>query len=872
MHISYPNRLSVTILVVFLLASAVPSIAQTGFLENGAPLSRGSDLGFLLDTPLRTKIDLSGTWNYTVEGGASGAVKIPSAYDFVARVTFERTFELTPEQLDLYRFHLVMYGSNYNTEISLNGDFLTNHIGGSTSFVFPIPENVLQVGDENVIRVVVDNRLDPRKTLPIRPGVWGWRNYGGIFRDVFLLATPKLYLDNVLVTSELSASMNSAKVTVSADVQGAEPDPSPEQLAAKKRPALGMYVEMFDKVFGFSVARSAVAPLVHEGDEWAASSVTFNVDNPKLWSPEYPELYLVKCYIVLVEGKEQTPIDQYDVDYGIRRLEISAGDFMLNDKRLVLKGVVWQEDHPLWGSALTQEEMEKDVVLIKNLGANVIRFGNHPPHPYMMNLCNRYGLMALEELPVVNIPAEVLADEYYRDLATGMMKEMIQRDRNHPSVLAWGIGDGFESSSRSVRPFVEELVRTAKRLDSRPTYYASRIGMGDVCDDLVDISAVNVYVKDTRLFKKQLEEWKEKQVDRPVIIARFGTEVEQDNRNGYSDPLSYEAQARYYVQHLDVVRSLEFDGAIVWSFNDWKGDRPALTVNTGDPWMHTMGLVNSQREKRLAYDAVRSVFRGEKFVALPIGNHSASAPIIYVLTGLVVLIGAAYFYNVNRRFRENLNRSVMNSYNFFADVRDQRVVSVIHTAVLGVIVSVATAIVASSFLYHFRESWVLDNVLSYLLITDQFKERAVRLIWDPLKFIAYFSMFVFVLLLVTSALVLILSWMFKARIYPFHAYSITFWSTAPLLVLVPVGMILYRVMESPTYVVPAVVLVAVLLLWVTLRLLKGISILFDAYAGKVYVVGILSLVGALALVYLYLDYTQSASIYLSFMYNVMSSQ
>lgn len=868
----HPNRLSITTLAVFLLVSTFTSVSQIKFLENGGPINRGSDLGFLLDTPLREKIDLSGTWGFSVEGGGSGTVKVPSAYDFVGKVNFDRTFEVTAEQLDMYVFHLVMYGANYNTEVSLNGDFLTNHIGGYTSFVYPVPANVLQVGKENVIRVAVDNRLDPRKTLPIRPGVWGWRNYGGIFRDIFLLATPRLYLDNVVVTSELSPSQNSARVTVVAGVQGVGPEPSPEQLAAKKRPTLGFYVEMFDKVFGFSVARSAIAPLVEEGEEWVAPGITFNVDNPKLWSPEFPELYLVKCFIVRVEGKESTPIDQYDVDFGIRKVEISAGDIILNGRRFVAKGVIWQEDHPLWGSSLTYEEMEKDVVLIKNLGANLIRFGNHPPHPYMLNLCNRYGLMALEELPVVNVPAEVIADEYYRDLAAGMLGEMIRRDRNHPSVLAWGIGDGFESSSQAARPFVEEMVRTAKRLDTRPTYYASRMGTGDVCGDLVDIAAVNVYVKDTKLFKKQLDEWKEKHADRPVMLARFGAEVEQDNRNGYSDPLSYEAQARYYVQHLDVVRSLDYDGAIVWSFNDWKGDRPALTVNTGDPWIHTMGLVSSQREKRVAYDAVRSVFRGEKFVALPIGNHSASAPIIYVLTGLVVLIGAAYFYNVNRRFRENLNRSVMNSYNFFADVRDQRVVSVIHTAVLGVIVSIATAIVVSSMLYHFKESWVLDNLLSYLLITDELKERAVRLIRDPLKFIVYFAAFMFVLLLVISTVVLVMSWAFKARIYAFHAYSITFWATPPLLLLVPVGMILYRVMESPTYVIPAVLLVAVLLAWVLLRLLKGISILFDAYVGKVYVVGILSLVGALALVYLYLDYTQSASIYLTFMFNVMNSQ
>jgi beta-galactosidase len=350
-------------------------------------------------------------------------------------------------------------------------------------------------------------------------------------------------------------------------------------------------------------------------------------------------------------------------------------------------------------------------------------------------------------------------------------------------------------------------------------------------------------------------------------VSRFGTEVQSGNRNGYSDPLSYEAQSRFYIQRFDMLKSLAYDGALISSLSDWKGDRPALTVNTGDPWMHTMGLVSYQREKRLAYEAVRSIFRSEKFVALPIGNFMPSAPIIYVLAGLVVLIGVAYLYNASRRFREALNRSLLNSFNFFADVRDQRVVSVIHSTLLGIIVSVATAIVISSVLYHFRGSWVLDNMLSYVLVYDNIKEAAVRLIWHPLQSILYLSMVFFVGLLLIAAGMLAVSPLFKSRIYPFHAYAITMWSTPPLIALVPLGMILFRLMETTVYVIPSLVIVAGLLAWVVLRLFKGISIIFDTMPARVYFVGVVGLVAVAALGYLYYDYTQSTSAYLSFMYN-----
>jgi hypothetical protein len=318
-----------------------------------------------------------------------------------------------------------------------------------------------------------------------------------------------------------------------------------------------------------------------------------------------------------------------------------------------------------------------------------------------------------------------------------------------------------------------------------------------------------------------------------------------------------------------MLRSIDCDGGIVWSFNDWRGDRPSLTVRSGNPWMHTMGLVSAGREKRLAFDAVRSIFHGEKFVALPAGNHANSAPIVYVLAGFVLLVGMAYVYNTSRRFRESLNRSVLNSYNFFADVRDQRIVAPGHSTLLGAVISLAVAVSASSILYRFRDSMLLDAALSYLLVSDDVKAAAVTLIWNPLRCIGAAAVLVFVLLLLVALVVRLLRAFVRARIFAYHAYTVTMWSTAPMLVLVPLGMILYRVLDSSIYVIPAFVLIGVLGVWVFLRLLKGMSIIMDVLPLKIYSAGLLSVVAVCAVAYAYYDYTQSVPMYLSFLYTTM---
>jgi len=782
-------------------------------------------------------------------------------------MTLEKTFTLTPEQLDRSAFQLVMFGAGHSVEISVNGEFLTSHSGSATSFVQPIQPSFLQVGAENRITVVVNNRLDPRKTLPLHAGVWESRNYGGILRDVFLLATPVLYVKDVVLESAVDESAAKALIHAKVTIEG--PDPSNGTVGSIPAGNLTCVLEIAEKITGQAVARSAPVPLNRAADGWEPLKCSVVVDAPKIWGVETPDLYIARCLILNEVGKAAAAVDEYDVNIGLRSLDVHNADFFLNGKRIILRGVVWYEDHPNWGSALTYEQMERDVVLIKNLGANAIRFASHPPHPYMLDLCDRYGLLALEELPL-RAPAAILAEEGYLDLAVTAAREMIVRDRSHPSVLAWGLGDQFDAGGDGARAFVAGLAEHMRSLDARPLYYSLREAQADACSDLVDFVALNVTAEDSKSFKSELEQWRARHRDRPLVALRLGTEVQHDNKNGYNDPLSQQAQARFFLQRFEALRTMDFDGGFAWAFNDWRGDRPALTVHSGDPTLYCVGLVSGEREKRIAYDAVRAIFQNEKFVALPPGSASATAPIIYVLSGFVLLVGLAYLYNANRRFRESLNRALFSSYNFFADVRDQHAVLGLHSTILGLIVAGASGVVLSSLLLHFRGNLFLDNVLSLVLIADRLKALVVPLIWNPLRFILLGGTVLFGGLLLVALLVFVLRSFLKTRVFVYHIYTVTVWSTAPLVVLIPIGMILFRLLESSAYVLPALFIYLFLHLWVFLRFLKGLAIVFDARPIKIYAAGWLVALAAIAGLYLYYDLVYSGPMYISFWYHTLT--
>ena len=93
--------------------------------------------------------------------------------------------------------------------------------------------------------------------------------------------------------------------------------------------------------------------------------------------------------------------------------------------------------------------------------------------------------------------------------------------------------------------------------------------MQDSCRGVTEIEVVNVYVQDTKLMRRALEEWRAEHKE-IVALARIGAEVDQANLKGFNDPLSQQAQARFFIQRLDILRALDFDGVVIWSFNDWR--------------------------------------------------------------------------------------------------------------------------------------------------------------------------------------------------------------------------------------------------------------------------------------------------------------
>ncbi len=280
-----------------------------------------------------------------------------------------------------------------------------------------------------------------------------WR-LGGIFRDVFIYAQPENALWDIEVNTSFNLDYSEATLSVNGVLTNT---------AESKLPNISL--KLFDRN-GDLIFDKSVQPTVKNGA--TVFSVSEKVVKPELWSAEKPNLYQL---IINVDDK------YYQQLVGFREVKIAGGQLLINGKPVMIKGVNRHEFDQYHGRTVSYELMEKDVMLMKQNNFNAVRTAHYPHHPYFYELCDRYGLYVMDE---ANVESHYLWQ--YRNQSPVLYPEwknaivdrgvsMVLRDRNHPSVIIWSLGN--ESGDG---PNMWAMADTIRKLDAanRPIHYESK--------------------------------------------------------------------------------------------------------------------------------------------------------------------------------------------------------------------------------------------------------------------------------------------------------------------------------------------------------------------------------------------------------------
>jgi beta-galactosidase len=358
------------------------------------------------------------------------------------------TKHLTLDTLPSGKSWLYLEGANTKAHVFINDEKAGSHIGGYLGFWVEITP-WLRTG-KNTIRIRVDNQYDPA-LIPSQKS--DFFIYGGLTRDVWLVHTHHNYLSKLMVsTPEVSELSASTEVEVQLNSY------SPKSKSGFLQLLLSDGENVISKVRESVPSRA--------GNHTIELALP-EIPSPKLWSPDDPHLYELE--VQYWEGNKQ--VDAVSTKVGYRWFRFGPDDsFYLNGKRLLLRGTHRHEEHAGYGAAMPNELHRKDIVSIKEMGANFIRLAHYPQDPEIYKACNELGLIVWDELPWCR---GGIGDEEWKENTRRLLKEQIVQNYNHPSVFFWSLGNEIYwlpdfpggGDTATISSFLKELNSLAHQLD-----------------------------------------------------------------------------------------------------------------------------------------------------------------------------------------------------------------------------------------------------------------------------------------------------------------------------------------------------------------------------------------------------------------------
>jgi beta-galactosidase len=388
-------------------------------------------------------VDLPHDWSIGLERKADAPSQASGGYFPMGRGWYRKTFDV-PSDWDGKQVLIEFEGVYMNAEVWLNDNFLGRHPYGYTSFALDLTP-YLKFGDENVLTVKVDN--DSQRNSR-------WYSGSGIYRHVSLWVGEPVHVGQwgVYVTTP---EVSDEAATVRVETTVANETDAGESVTVRTRILDSESEEI----------ATAEADLSVDAAGYGTSPQELTVADPQLWSPDTPVLYQLVTEIV----QDGDVIDTATTSFGIRTIAFDAREgFLLNGEPLLLRGGCVHHDNGVMGAAAYDRSEERKVEVLKASGFNAVRCAHNPPSPAFLDACDRLGMLVIDEAfdcwREGKTPYDyhmAFADWWRRDLDS-----MLARDRNHPSIIMWSIGNEVlerngRSQGREIAHMLAEHIRNA---------------------------------------------------------------------------------------------------------------------------------------------------------------------------------------------------------------------------------------------------------------------------------------------------------------------------------------------------------------------------------------------------------------------------
>jgi beta-galactosidase len=596
----------------------------------GAPvLASGANAA---DITLPEQVSLCGQWWFRTDPGSTGeqqrwyvphestsfwrTVSVPHTWqvdsaflDYRGVAWYQRTFDAASEwQNSAVR---VEFEAVFHTaKIWVNGELAGEHVRkGYTAFVLDVT-HLLRPGSSNTIVVRVDSAFDEHMVQ--RGHSSDWAHDGGIYRPVQLLITPRTFVERVDTEAVPDLAGGDGKIAITAYLRNT----SPKEWMGR------VFFQIIDDETGLTVMTSSDTPrLTIKSGSTQTSKFGATLPRAKLWHFDHPNLYRL---IFSIAGGEGT--HRLMVTFGVRKLEAKGSGFYLNGERVRLMGVERMAgSNPEFGMAEPSQWITRDHDDLKHLNCVFTRV-HWPQDKRVLDYCDRHGILMQSEIPAwgydtfAGMGAEPDADILQNALE--QLKEMIARDRNHPSIVVWGLCNEIGGHNPPAYQFAKRMLEEAKRLDpNRLCSYAS-----NSLDESPERDAAGLmdFIETNEYFgswapgtpvevARHLDKLHAAFPGKPVVISEYGYCACTDDR-----PEGDERRIEILRSHDAVIRSKDFvAGAIFFCYNDYRTHVGHSGVGALKQNVH--GVVDLCGAKKASYEVLRR--ESSPIESLAVENH-----------------------------------------------------------------------------------------------------------------------------------------------------------------------------------------------------------------------------------------------------------
>jgi beta-galactosidase len=842
---------------IALLLFSTQLVAQITIKSHPFDKSIVSDSVFFGSERPRTVKLLSDNWRVYPEGKPEQKqqISIPATFEGNETLVYENSIYVSKDEVNNNSIKLGFLGLNHTSEISLN-DYSIYKKTGEIPFEIELPKDILKPDAKNKISIKINSDLNSDNTIPVLQRFLFPKVQNGITRDVYLKIEPKVNISKLSISTKVNENLSIGKIHIGFALSNLN--------SLKKLSESGEQMFLRISVYSKAVPGSEQNYDISINQFSKAEFETgYNLDlqNPLLWSPATPSTYL--CNVKLFCEQRLLDADKREISF--LQLSLTDQNLYLNKQPFVLQGTTYYINESELSYTNVYQKITADLKLIKETGFNAVRFPKAFPNPYALKICQELGLLALVELPLNSIPEELLSKNEFQLQAQNKLKDLVESGSRYSSALIFGLGGSYLPNSTVTENFISKL--SGQLSESGFNSYTSFYGIQKTPINNLDFYGIELMTRtsdDAREFLAELN-------DAKYFISEINYPKYVGSASGYLVQNSEEAQAKYFESIIDMSAEKKFSGFFVNTLFNYTGDYKSLFAGYTSNNSYSLGvLINKRLSNSLPYKVLKSKLLQEGKVTIPIGSRKDENKLVFILMALALSIMMAILINSKKKFREDCSRALIRPYNFYADIRDNRILSSVHTFILLLVETGSASLFLVITLFYLRTNVLLEKIL--LSFGDTCIINSVSyLAWHPEQSLVYIFVGLLLLVGLLTVTIKIVSYSIKTRVESASIFYSIVWALLPFTLLLPVELILYKILAAYGVNIYALVFFLVFWLWILQRIIKGVHVIFDVRPMIVYVYSFLTMFLIIGGILFYYQLTNSTLFYLSNTFKQYSS-